>query len=212
MKVQFNIFSEIIKKSIKYLIFFYLILSVYLLLFFSSSQTDLNSIILKYMSLTNIITLKNFPTLDILILLYQLFIYAFIMANYFSYEKNHSFENFALRYSSKKYFIVKLLGGLIINLILTIFYFAYLFCWFNQYNVISILSVINYFLYNMVVLLFMFSFVNMVIKNKIIMVILFLVTLFLLLFFNIYIVLGDIVTLIGYSYCKFNIKNSLFCI
>lgn len=109
MKVQFNIFSEIIKKSIKYLIFFYLILSVYLLLFFSSSQTDLNSIILKYMSLTNIITLKNFPTLDILILLYQLFIYAFIMANYFSYEKNHSFENFALRYSFKKYFIVKLL-------------------------------------------------------------------------------------------------------
>lgn len=64
----------------------------------------------------------------------------------------------------------------------------------------------------MVVLLFMFSFVNMVIKNKIIMVILFLVTVFLLLFFNIYIVLGDIVTLIGYSYCKFNIKNSLFCI
>lgn len=107
MKYQLNVLIEVLKKSLKFIIFFFAMISIEMTIILNKgySKDELFSSFISFISMP---TVKNITIIDWLVVLYYVTLIIYITVSYFIYEKNHSYENTILRFSYKSYFVSKL--------------------------------------------------------------------------------------------------------
>ena len=108
MKYQFYILKEVLKKSLKYIIFFYVMIGIDIMFFLSANHFE-QDIYTKLMSFILLPTKGNIDMINYLVVFYNLILIIYIVFSYMLYEKNHSYENTALRFNSIRYFICKII-------------------------------------------------------------------------------------------------------
>ncbi len=127
LKFQRNILGETIKSSAKFIIIFLILLAIDIVVFYYTKKLD-DSIYDKLMSYMKI---GDIPKISLVSLL-NFIVFVYIFVYYFVYERFHSFENIALRFSSKRYFVSKIIVASIIIVSFSVAYFIFLSFFFKN--------------------------------------------------------------------------------
>lgn len=131
MKYQCNILKEVIKKSLKYLLFFYILVFLDLFLFFVGNHAH-EEIVIKLMTYLFIPTLESIKSIHPLIFLYQFIFFLYFIVSFITYEKKASAEFTALRLRSKQFFLSKFCCLLLFFVFYFLFYGSFLFLFFGK--------------------------------------------------------------------------------
>lgn len=203
MKYQFYILKEVLKKSLKYIIFFYVMIGIDIMFFLSANHFE-QDIYTKLMSFILLPTKENIDMINYLVVFYNLILIIYIVFSYMLYEKNHSYENTALRFDSKRYFICKIILITLFVLIYTFVYFSFLSLFFS----VSIDStiILNYLIYVMLIPLVVFSILNILKGKKIFTLLSILIFIIYTLFFKINIAIVIYLLLCIINYSIFNVR------
>ncbi len=151
LKFQRNILGETIKSSAKFIIIFLILLAIDIVVFYYTKKLD-DSIYDKLMSY---IKIGDIPKISLVSLL-NFIVFLYIFVYYFVYERLHSFENIALRFSSKRYFVSKIIVASIIIVSFSVAYFIFLSFFFKN-NIYDLwVNFIPYILYYYMLMLCIF--------------------------------------------------------
>ncbi len=144
MNYQFRILNISVKKVIKFIMFFLIILIFDRFYFLSQHKTE-NEIIIKVLSYILVPNNKNFMKINVLFYLYNLSIKLFVFTSYIVYEKKHFCENIIFRVNIRKNFLNKFE-------IITLYNFTYNLLLFTFLKILYFFPLIrlNIYLYNVI--------------------------------------------------------------
>jgi len=205
VKYQYNVFSEVVKKSLKYFILQVGFTFLSILLFFRLSH-PIELVQAKYISFVGIPTIENFSSLH-LITLYNTFFMIYIYIMLFNYEKFHSFENVALRSNPKKHFLFKALFAFIITLLLDLFYFSIVFANFKKHIVFNPADILNLIIYHTVLFISIYTLSYKYKTYKILSLIIFVLSILSIAFYRLHYCIIWIITLFIYNIFTMSFKN-----
>lgn len=162
MKFEIKILKEIIKHNKLWFIVLF-ILSVMCILFFS---IRINPLIFRETDLYAVIsypTKEHSSIISSLFSIYQIIFTIYLTYVYYTYEINNSFENVILRFSEKRWFVIK---SLLFSTFITVFRVLFNLCVYIyfaghvEFSIDFIISPVCYHLFIVIITMTIINFVN----------------------------------------------------
>lgn len=205
MRFQLNVFLEVLKRSLKYICFFIIILAFDIFIFFSKS-VSIEEIAAKFDSYTAVPSLGNMGNVYYLVCIYIIFLFLFFFLLFFNYEKFHSYEGVALRFNSKKCFIYKLLYGEIFIIAFSLLYYFTIYLNFKSYVDFDFMVYFKLLLfYNIIMMCTITLSYNY--KRVVGLIIMSSISILAILKFDIAYAVIVIIIVCIYNYCTYNIRS-----
>ncbi len=201
MRYNLNVLARVAKKSLKYAIFLYILISIDIISFMEHASI-MEDPYTKFLSYAKVLTIRSSNNID-LVQLYNLFIIIYIAIALILYDHEHSFENVCLRFNSQKYFLNKMAIVPIYFIVYFFLYFLLIYTFFKDIP-FNISFYIDNIIYSIFLFVNLFTFIN----NKTLMKWL-LIPIFILseIFYNNYVSIMIIIILLVFNYKTFNLKE-----